>query len=128
MRDISEIKFRARYKITEKGFVYFNLEDLLNREGPAFPEDMIGEIMAFTGMKDRNGKEIYESDIVQHRRLTRPGDDMNYGIAFQMQGNIKKVEFESYGFAPFAGWIDNANKDLEWEIIGNVWENPKLIK
>lgn len=85
-------------------------------------------LMQFTGLHDKNGKEIYEGDIIRHRKLVRFGDGTKYGIAeLVADDNPREVKYEGCGFTPLAGWIESANEDLEWEVIGNVWENPDLL-
>jgi len=74
------------------------------------------EIMQYTGLKDKNGKEIYESDIVY----------------IAGSGNCR-VEWDE----DFAGWVFNNGsggedyqgilEDLE-HIIGNIHENPELLE
>ena len=75
--------------------------------------------MQFTGLKDKNGKEIYEGDIVK-------------GIALGSFGErIVEVEFKDGGFYPFT---QGCGKDLylihfeNSEVIGNIYENPELLK
>jgi len=106
-----EIKFRARYRITEKGFVYFSLDDLLHREGVMFPEDL-AEIMQFTGLRDKNGTEVYEGDLIK-----------------DTVGDIREIKYVSNGF-----WLSYPNGGhyipLEefMEVVGNVYENPSLLQ
>ena len=38
-----------------------------------------------------------------------------------------EVKYECAGFHPLNGWIEDAIKDLEFEIVGNIYENPELI-
>lgn len=71
--------------------------------------------MQFTGLLDKNGKEIYEGDILK-ADVCEDGDE-----------EILPVEFREGGFV--LGYYDSALRYAEnFEIIGNVWKNPELIK
>jgi len=72
------------------------------------------EIMQYTGLKDKNGKEIYEGDIVQNK------EKENYRVAWNINGlwSYKRTS-------------DNASfmQDYwEAEVIGNIYENPELLE
>ena len=69
------------------------------------------ELMQFTGLLDKNGKEIYEGDILKYR------------------GKL------SFNDPPFV--VEWQNDDARWtefypsnnfEVIGNIYENPELLK
>jgi uncharacterized phage protein (TIGR01671 family) len=72
-------------------------------------------IMQYTGLKDKNGKEIYEQDILKNI-------DLN-GIVFVMEW-VKN----SYGL------VDRNNKYItgiysnKCKIIGNIYENPEILE
>lgn len=77
-------------------------------------------VMQFTGLHDKNGKEIYEGDV------------LNFG-----NNNPVEVKFENGAFTVFSeplGW-DFDSEDIPiltdfkyCEITGNVFENPGLVK
>ena len=70
-------------------------------------------VMQFTGLKDKNGKEIYEGDVV------KGGWDCEDG---------RLVEFVEGGFEPFAKNNGQQGQDSDdIEIIGNIYENPELL-
>lgn len=80
-------------------------------------------LMQYTGLKDKNGKEIYEGDIVK-----TPGNRKAKGVFGN--GAFWFVGFPFYEKSFFdrqsKTWkIQNA---IKWEIIGNIYENPELIK
>jgi len=82
-----------------------------------------------TGLKDKNGKLIYENDIMGggvHGTVI-VGWNKEF-MCFESQ-NIDKEEFDENGFSNrclFANDLEDCFN--EWEIIGNIYENPELIK
>lgn len=74
------------------------------------------EIMQFTGLTDKNGKEIYERDIVRY-------DTGNFG-------GTRAIEFRNGCFCiggPDCGFLIG-EAELTLEVIGNLYENPELLK
>lgn len=67
------------------------------------------ELIQFMGLKDGNGKEIYEGDIVQN-----PGG-YNYEIEFVDGSFIPAFDAKPY-------WHE------QFKVIGNIYENPELLK
>lgn len=84
-------------------------------------------LMQFTGLHDKNGKEIYEGDIVKWERddLTQGGDNIihSYGIGF-IEWN---ETFAMFSFAKVGKYGCFQMEDNEYEVIGNIYENPDLI-
>jgi uncharacterized phage protein (TIGR01671 family) len=84
-------------------------------------------LMQYTGLKDKNGVEIYEGDIVQ----TYQGQAIC--IKFE-NGAFVWADGEPLGFGicqenPYKQPVFKPEPTNEWcEIIGNIHENPELIK
>lgn len=84
-------------------------------------------VMQFTGLKDKNGKEIYEGDVIQidafyenipHYPTDNQTDDL-IGIVKYVNGSFEADSVPLYVF------YETNNPELE--IIGNIHENPDLL-
>lgn len=114
-----EIKFRAWCKLTNS-MIYdycvlkntrFDGYDLTNNQHE------IIDVMQYTGLKDKNGKEIYEGDIFKSKYSEL------YKVIF------KNGAFSHKGIHERLNLFYNlSNVNKECEIIGNIHENPELIK
>ena len=127
-----EIKFRVwdpENKVWLKGneIAFTAAMRIYNKKG-----DMIynAGICQFTGCQDKNGKEVYEGDVVQIMRQSFDLDDRGNNPVYKPQ--ISKVIYRDHGF-----WVEDEEfsweGELMWdwnemEIIGNIFENPELIK
>lgn len=133
------IKFRAWDKEEKK--MYFDVQNNYDniREQTCFQDNNL-ELMQFTGLKDKNGKEIYEGDILMYKNNMSV---KNPGIPFD---SYHKVCFGEYDFGEYEdqedgyGWyiqdidVENDGSSLTpmssdlYEVIGNINENPELLK
>jgi len=144
------IKFRAWDKVN-KEMKYKSPNILIGLTGDVFwqfgyePPEYLKEteMMQYTGLKDKNGKEIYEKDIIEFPYITPMGD-----IDYKTVGEVRVVKFKNgvYGFdsktsfMPIQDFIEtkqgeyipNAGnkklyKDFIGKIIGNIYENNDLL-
>jgi len=79
-------------------------------------------LMQYTGVKDKNGKEIYEGDIVQIKYALSSNKGIVEYIHDKYSINSKKYDmFYDYNGEKIFSWN-------ELEIIGNIYENPELLE
>lgn len=142
-----EIKFRAFIK--EEEFMlyendretdYFMLSEG-NEFGVVYDENWLNKneyiIMQYTGLKDKNGKEIYEGDIIVQDGYIWFDDGVpNYRgvvewIYSQWQVILHCVNSEKQGISD--GINESINEGFDdgectcWEVVGNIYENPELL-
>lgn len=83
--------------------------------------EVIGKTVGeFTGLLDKNGKEIYEGDIVKH-------NDNHFVMKWSENrfGWVGRVSEEDMNWRD-GEWFHKLKKHIE--VIGNLYENPELIK
>lgn len=93
------------------------------RVNEAFNENAIGVVMQYTGSKDKNGKEIYEGDVVlQYQEVCQVMfSNDNYAEIYAFHLHDKNGECTSHYYG---GTI----YEKDCEVIGNIYENPELLK
>jgi len=123
-----EIKFRIWNKNENKMFEDVSLfnddfTDMLN-EHMRYLQTNKCIFMQYTGEKDKNGKEIYEGDILRQFR-----EDNCFG-EYESEEFIEIVKIPVY--TEFSNWgsggPDGDYPILEMEVIGNIYENEELLK
>lgn len=133
-----EIKFRAwsrtgdwdeegetqQFEMISADNLAFYTSDLLKNQLRDIDDDFY--VMQFIGLKDKNGKEIYEGDVVRYTtpHLDHPRD---FKIVFN-DGMFCQIELSPRGYVDEG---EEAGMWIDWEditIIGNIYENPELLK
>ena len=85
------------------------------------------ELMQSTGLKDKNGKEIFEGDIVTDGEFTRTiKNHQTLGFYMLDEEGIERFFSDSASLEDFEEDAKIVSEILE--IIGNVYENPELLE
>ena len=121
-----EIKFRAWCKLDK---ILYDWEQVKKEFTLEYFDDRGLIFQQYTVLKDKNGVEIYEGDIVKvisgygWERIS----DVVWGLTSKHYGNypafsMPEIETELNSFAEV---FDSG--DYEVEVIGNIYENPELL-
>lgn len=99
------------------------------------------KLIQCTGLKDREGNLIYEGDIVEFYSEYSPKNFrgvMSYHLISNTQINQETRERKEISTYEAGFYLDNLNRDNDWilglnhvenlKIIGNIYENPELLK
>ena len=120
-----EIRFRAWHKQYYKmhGWEWVKELDYPFHESSGHIEDRDGPfadsmciVMQYTGLKDKNGREIYEGDILQDTESKENGIVVFSRAAFQVEFKDELWPFD-----------DLDGIDRYGVVVGNIYENPDLI-
>ena len=82
------------------------------------------ELMQFTGLRDKNGNEIYEGDVVEYKFPDTPFDKgrITTGEISYLEDKASfRLINDEYGELPI-------HDDIDIEVVGNIYENSELIK
>ena len=135
---MSKVKFKIWDKTHNKWLTSNCGEFLLTQEGNAvfhmngdnplevLIEQIDYEVLLYTGLKDRNAKEIYEGDIVEckcgntGKTILRQVEYI--GVSFCTKNGSfynQKTKQREYSYVPLKPYV---------KVVGNIYENPELLE
>lgn len=97
--------------------------------GQRFREFEYIELMQYTGLSDKQGKEIYEGDVVKHPLCVKEPHDIHESC----ETFVGQIQFEVNRGQYFAvnmqrnGYVIAMTEAHKFEIIGNIYSNSELL-
>ena len=105
-----EIKFRVFDRNSEMKYDVWPIGDTVYNPNGGFWLHNVQAVMQYTGLKDKNGKEIYEGDV----------------LIYYDEYCVMDFRYGSFGVTTRDGSRIIYNSG--WEIVGNIYQNPELLK
>lgn len=121
-----EIKFRAFEKHSQR--MFYNVQSGIYMDPDEFESfnDILGlaryKVMQFTGLKDKNGDEIYEGDFV---KIISSYYGQEIIATVRYENSLASFVFET-GEDQGYSRIDASFKDIK--VVGNIYEDPDLLE
>ena len=112
-----EIKYRA-WNVAKKVMTYASFYQIRTHQVPAFHTLGDFKFMQYTGLKDKNGKEIYEGDILPEQWVVMWWPEQAQFVLGNGSLDVNKAAKEEFV-------IGLLNSD---EVLGNIHEHPKLLE
>lgn len=112
------------YNVGVHPYQNFNLKRVLDDDHDyKFAEHLVVspgmvDLMQYTGLKDKNGKDIYEGDVVRHIPSAFDTEEAQ-GEIYWFNGH-QRFAMRTNGYQHY---LDSLNT---YEIIGNIYKNPEL--
>ena len=132
---IVQTYYQSKNKVRISGFQRYYSVDGSYKESKDSCDMQIGGnciLMQYTGLKDKNGKEIYEGDLI---KFTEIDEDSCFGREDTEVVEVKWLEDIAQFRAIFKSgrrtelhFVVQLPTVVSCEIIGNIYENPELLK
>jgi hypothetical protein len=115
-----QIKFRVWHKVAKAMSAVATLQFLYDKEG-VYAVDNI-DFMQFTGLQDKTGKDIYEGDLLMVK------DSRICEVVFHSCAGCWDLILRNAISSLPIGAVSPASYQYHTEVIGNIYENPELLK
>ena len=114
MIDVDEIHwYRGKFEFIGDGITFECKSD-----------DLV--LMQSTGLKDKNGKEIFEGDVVQYQNTKVPTADSKGVVKYFDNWAMFGIDIEHN--EPRALFFNGLADHISLDVIGNIYENSELLK
>jgi len=121
---MKEIKFRAwdneNEKMMKVSSLHLENKEISVKGNGTFHFFRMQDLMQYTGVKDKNGKEIYEKDIVSCNKYKN--------IVVFFENGCFKVRYPKNDTTNIICTLDTFLEKYKCKISGNVYENPELLE
>lgn len=104
------------------GFSYYSSPEGLQRE-PFLDEIDTLTLCQYTGLTDKNGKRIWENDILSAHWDNDYPEDVSYCKVVWKENGFKTVEKESVD----SEYLLKIDCDEYYEVVGNIFDNTELL-
>ena len=119
-----EIKFRAWDKENEKmmkvSSLHLENKEISVKENGTFHLFRMQDLMQYTGVKDKNGKEIYENDLISCNK--------HKNIVVFFEGGCFKVKYLRNSTTTITCALNSFSEKYKCKISGNIYEHPELLE
>ena len=119
-----EIKFRAWDKENEKmmkvSSLHLENKEISVKENGTFRLFRMQDLMQFTGVKDKNGKEIYENDLISCNKYKN--------IVVFFENGCFKIKYPKSDTTNTICTLDTFLEKYKCKISGNIYENKNLLE